>query len=152
MYESKTMFELGCAFLNSGEVNFYEGAITTRSKLQNVAGVVNLAFACELFLKCLLNIEGKTPSGHKLEDLWNSYDSISHDNASAIKNTVMKSLVTDFIFEEMLEDDSNVFYNYRYLYEPRRIDEINDNPLKSQFLRVFCFTLYACAKEKTLAP
>lgn len=147
MYDSKTMFELGCAFLNCGKVNFYEGAITTRSKFQNVAGLVNLAFACELFLKCLLNLVGATPSGHKLKDLWNEYDRLSPDDTLAIKNTVMKSLVADFSFEEMLEDDSNVFYNYRYLYDQRRIAEINNNPLRPQFLRAFCFTLCAYAKD-----
>ena len=127
---------------------FHEGAIKNRSKYQNVAGVVNLAFACELFLKCLLNLEGSTTLGHKLRDLWSVYNRISPDDALVIKNAVMHSMVADLSFEEMLQDDSNVFYNYRYLYDPGRIDEINDNPLRPQFLRVFCCTLCTYVKEK----
>ena len=58
MYDSRQIFELGNAFRNSGEINFLEGTYKFRSKYQNVTGFVNLAFSCELFLKCLLNLEG----------------------------------------------------------------------------------------------
>lgn len=69
MFDSKEMFDLGFAFLNAEDVNFREGKIKNRSKYQNAAGVVNLAFACELFMKCLLNIAGKQSHTHKIEEL-----------------------------------------------------------------------------------
>ena len=135
MFDSREMLDLGFAFLNAGEVNFHEGAIKNRSGYQNVAGIVNLALACELFIKCLLNVAGVEARGHKIEDLWREYKNVCGDEASEIELAVMNCLVTDFTFEEMLHNDSNVFYNYRYLYDPARMAEIRDNPLKPQFLR-----------------
>lgn len=148
MFDSKEMFDLGFAFLNAGEVNFHEGAIKYRSDYQNVAGVVNLAFACELFIKCLLNMAGAEARGHKIEDLWLEYKNLCGDVAAEIESAVMNQLITDFTFEEMLHNDSNVFYNYRYLYDPERLAEIRDNPLRPQFLRVFSLGLYRTLHEK----
>lgn len=143
MFNSKEMFDLGFAFLNAGEVNFHEGAIKHRSDYQNVAGIVNLAFACELFIKCLLNMDGVEAHGHKIEELWLEYRYTSRNNASLIETSVMNQLVTDFTFEEMLHNNSNVFYNYRYFYDPERLAEIRDNPLRPQFLRIMAMELYA---------
>lgn len=53
-YDSNKMLELGHAFLNAGEACFREGSTLLPSPYQNVAGLVNYAFACELFMKCLL--------------------------------------------------------------------------------------------------
>ena len=142
MFDSKEMFDLGLAFLNAGEVNFHEGVIKHRSRFQNVAGFVNLALACELFIKCLLNMSGKASRGHKLDKLWKEYKGICENDADVIESAVMHQLVTDYTFEEMLCDDSNIFYNYRYLYDPARLNEIRNSPLRPQFLRVFAFELY----------
>ena len=146
MFDSKKMFDLGFAFLNAGEANFQEGAIRHRSDYQNVAGVVNLAFACELFLKCLLNMAGLETRGykheHKIEALWSKYKNTSGNDASQIETSVMNQLVTDFTFEEMLHNDSNVFYNYRYFYEPDHLSAIKNNPLRPQFLRILAKELY----------
>ena len=148
MFDSKEMFDLGFAFLNAGEINFREGAIEHRSDYQNVAGVVNLAFACELFIKCLLNVATVEVRGHNLEDLWLECKNVCGDEASEIESAVMNCLSTDFTFGEMLHNDSNVFYNYRYLYDPERLAEICDNPLRPQFLRVFAFELYRSLHKK----
>ena len=72
------------------------------------------------------------------------------DKAKELKNSVMSHIITDLSFEELLQADSNVFYNYRYFYEPDKIEEIRRNPVRPPFLRVFCFTLCAYAKEKTV--
>lgn len=143
MFDTKKMYELGFAFLNAGEVNFHEGAIKKRSVYQNVAGVVNLAFSCELFVKCLLNINVKEKHGHKLDELWMEYKGMCADEAEEIEKIVMKCLKTEMSFDEMLHDDSDVFYNYRYFYDPSRLEEIRNNPLRLQFLRVFAFTLHS---------
>ena len=148
MFDSKEMFSLGFAFLNAGEVNFHEGAFKHRSDYQNVAGVVNLAFACELFIKCLLNMAGVEARGHKIEDLWSEYKNASGNDASMIEISVMNQLVTDFTFEEMLHNDSNVFYNYRYFYDPERLAEIRDNPLRPHFLRIMAMELYVFLYNK----
>lgn len=148
MFDSKEMFDLGFAFLNAGEITFCEGGIEHRSDYQNVAGVVNLAFACELFIKCLLNVATVEVRGHNLEDLWLEYKSVCSDEAAEIESAVMNRLSTDFTFGEMLHNDSNVFYNYRYLYDPERLTEVRDNPLRPQFLRVFAFELYCSLHDK----
>ena len=70
------------------------------------------------------------------------------DDANMIKNSVMDHLVTDLSFDKLLQADSNVFINYRYFYEPENLKEISNNPVRPQFLRVFCFMLCAYAKEK----
>ena len=151
MYDSKTMFELGYAFMNAGEANFREGVFENRSKYQNIAGVVNLAFACELFLKCLLNVEEEPfEKKHALSELWKMYADSCIDKAKELKNSVMAQIITDMSFEELLQSDSNVFYNYRYFYELDKIEEIRRNPVRPQFLRVLCFTLCGYAKEKTV--
>ena len=109
MFDSKEMFDLGFAFLNAGEINFREGAIELRSDYQNVAGVVNLAFACELFIKCILNVASVEVRGHNMENLWLEYKNVCGDKAAAIESAVMNRLSTDFTFGEMLHNDSNVF-------------------------------------------
>ncbi len=147
MFESKKIFELGFAFLNVGEVNFHEGTIKQRSDYQSVAGVVNLAFSCELFIKCLLNLAGQELRGHKLECLWAKYRKVCGDEASKLESSVMNRLATNFTFEEMLQDDSEAFYNYRYFYDSDRLAEICKNPLKPQFLRVFAYELYGFLRK-----
>lgn len=142
MFDSNKMFDLGVAFQEAGEINFRSGAIKKASKCKNVAGVVNLAFACELFIKCLLNMEGENPQGHELRDLWAQFKSKNEDEASEIELSVMNTLVTNFTFEEMLNNDSNVFATFRYLYEPENIEKIHDKPLRPQFLRVLSHTLH----------
>ena len=148
MFDSRKMLDLGTAFLNAGEVNFREGVMENRSCYQNVAGIVNLAFACELFIKCLLNMAGRKSQGHSLRKLWSKYKKICPRVASEIENRVMGILVTDYSFEEMLCDDSKIFYNYRYLYEPDRLTDIRDSPLRLQFLRVFAQKLYFCISNE----
>lgn len=108
------MYDLACAFVNTGEINFVEGKINNRSRYQNVSGFVNLAFACELFLKLLLTDVEYDSRVHKLADLWEALDKNYHEIADGIKRDVMKDLSSDMTFEGMLSDDSNVFYNTEF--------------------------------------
>lgn len=142
MFDSNKMLNLGLAFLNAGEVNFHEGAIKQRSVYQNVAGVVNLVFACELFMKCLLNMNETEMRVHRLKDLWHKYKGICGDKASEIESAVIKMLDTSFTFEEMLQDNDNAFDDYRYFFEPGHLNEITNKPLQPQFLRVLAHVLY----------
>ena len=97
MYDSTEMYELGNAFLNVADTCFVEGKIKNRSEYQNVAGVVNLAFAAEIYLKCLLNINGKQIRGHKLFELWNEFKNINSQEAKDIENAVLDQIVTDLM-------------------------------------------------------
>ena len=141
MYDSTEMYELGNAFLNVADTCFVEGKIKNRSEYQNVAGVVNLAFAAEIYLKCLLNINGKQIRGHKLFELWNEFKNINSQEAKDIENAVLDQIVTDFSFDDMLKNNSDAFYNYRYFYDPDCLSDIKSNPLRLNFLRFFTIIL-----------
>ena len=97
-------------------------------------------------------MSGIEHKGHKIEKLWNEYKTVCENEASEIEASVMSRLVADFTFGEMLHNDSDVFYNYRYLYDPERLAEIRNNPLKPQFLRVFVFAIYQSLNEKLICP
>ena len=145
VYNSGEMFSLGCAFMYSGDANLHGNAIKPKSRHQHVVGVVNLAFACELFMKCMINMSDeldKPLKEHKLNELWKRYKSKCEADAAVIEKTVKNQIDTEFTFEEMLRDDSNVFYNYRYPFEPDRLTEIRANPLRPQFLIILSRTLY----------
>lgn len=141
MSTKSDMFELACAFVNIGEVDFIERKVKNRSKYQNIAGFVNLAFACEVFLKLLLTNVQYDNKEHRLAELWKVLETNHFNIADNIKTGVMNELSTNMTFEEMLADDSNVFYNFRYFYEPARMMEIRSNPLQPQFLRFLSFHL-----------
>jgi len=141
------MFDLACAFENAGEINFVEGRIKNRSRYQNVAGFVNIAFACELFLKLLLVSVEYDNREHKLADLWETLVISHQDITDDVRSGVMNDLSSDMTFEEMLSDDSDVFYNFRYFYEPTRMEAIRNNPLRPQFLLYLCIHLRTCPKD-----
>ena len=86
--------------------------------------------------------------GHKLEELRQEYKNVCENEAAKIETNVMNQLISDFTFDEMLHNDSNAFFNYRYLYDPSRLAEISDNPLRPQLLRVLVFNLYRSLYEK----
>lgn len=140
-FNKTDMFDLACAFENAGEINFVEGKIKNRSRYQNVAGFVNIAFACELFLKTLLVGIAYDNHKHRLTDLWELLVANHQDIADGVRIGVMSDLSSDMSFEKMLSDDSNVFYNFRYFYEPDRMEDIRNNPLRPQFLRWLCIHL-----------
>ena len=141
MFDSKEMFNLGYAFLNAGEVNFIEGRIKNRSEYQNLAGIVNVAFACELFIKCLHNTEEVQSKGHDIAELWKKYKDINGNIATEIESAVMSRLVTDMSFDDMLHNDSNVFCNFRYIYETQKLEAVRKSPLRPQFLKTFAYEL-----------
>lgn len=90
---------------------------------------VNLAFALELFLKCLITIEkGETPEGHKTEVLFSELSERSKkrtidyfenpsDEARRIRDAMENFRNTKIRFEEALARGNDTFRNNRYLYE-----------------------------------
>lgn len=82
-----------------------------------VPSIVNCAFACELFMKSILQ---KNIRGHKLNDLFSSLDGGIQEK---IKNKTIKEMnslsktYSEIDFQNDLEKNSNIFAEWRYVYE-----------------------------------
>lgn len=83
--------------------------------------ITNMAFACELFLKAILQRDGNKVKGHRLVTLFEQLE----DN---VKKDIVGTEDME-IFIDKLTNISDLFVNYRYMYEDN-ISSINYNFLK----------------------
>ena len=71
------MFEHACAFCDCAKFCEVESSnIEYRMRSHTVSGIVNSAFACEIFIKTLLVFHGRTImdiKGHELKLLWEKF-------------------------------------------------------------------------------
>lgn len=81
-----------------------------------VPGTVNIAFACELYLKAILRESGNKTKLHNLEKLYVKLP-------DEIKNEIEKNFNGDDFLKE-LKGICNAFVDWRYVYEKETI-EIN---------------------------
>ena len=125
------VFKQGCAFADCAQALEIEG----RTKLDMIlpththAAISLSAFACELFLKCLLIYSGfGFDNIHKLEDLWNDYKLIAEPEANQIEESIEAyfSNSNGPVFYRMLKEASNAFSDWRYSYEGKTL-KINRN-------------------------
>lgn len=72
---------------------------------------MNYSFSAELYLKYILIKEGKTKKGHNIKFLFHE---LSKESQEHIKKTIN---LPPFLFDKLLELNSNVFTEWRYLYE-----------------------------------
>lgn len=90
--------------------------------------IVNYAFACELYIKYLLQINGvEQCRKHKLTDLFGLLPETSQQEIRTKMNTAN--------FNQELNSISNAFVDWRYIYEK------NNAFLHIDFLRRFCVAL-----------
>ena len=76
-----------------------------------VPAVTNSAFSAELYLKGLLDFEGVSKKGHKLEELFNEI-------SDKLKNQIISlTSLNSQDFQNNLKKISNAFVEWRYLYE-----------------------------------
>ena len=78
--------------------------------------IVNLAFSCELYLKCAIHCEnGEEASGHELFELFN----LLHEptKVEIITAALAEPQLLKETFNEELSSTSNTFYRWRYLNE-----------------------------------
>jgi len=97
---------------------------------------VNGAFAIELYLKCLLAVEGsQLPATHNLKDLFAQLNRESRDKIRRRHDELAKSnsVLSDFRkrgiktdLNSLLEDGQDIFRQFRYLFEgiPNRIQPV----------------------------
>lgn len=111
-----------------------------------IPAYVNLAFACELYLKALLKTRGKEVKGHLLIDLFTKMETI--DN-SIIKEIIqLSNIMSDLNYTEdgyksFVKSISDTFKTWRYSYEwSKGIMCIN-----SYFFEVFSTSLYLVSEN-----
>ena len=91
--------------------------------------IVNYAFACEQYLKCLLQKQGnlRRDAGHKLKEL---FDSLPPEDQQYIADQLQMS-----DFTELLVSISEAYVEWRYIYE------LESSAINLDFLRKFCALL-----------
>lgn len=91
--------------------------------------IVNYAFACELYIKYLLQINNiEQCHKHKLTDLFYLLPETSQQE--------IRTKMDIANFNQELNSISNAFVDWRYIYEK------NDKSLHIEFLRNFCNVLH----------
>lgn len=119
--EFHRMFKHACAFADCASLCEEEPSkFEYRFQAHTVAGIVNSAFACEVFLKALLVFhEEKIEKEHELKKLWNKYREKDPQTAAAIKDMINRWFEADKeeLFDEKLDVVSNNFMEWRYIYE-----------------------------------
>ncbi len=109
-YDYRQIKELGKAFLDTAKkCNNPKIEFTGWTHPLLVPIITNMAFSCELFLKAILKHDNKEIKTHNLKELFNN---LPED----IKNKIMKSQ-NEEDFMAKLENISNLFEEWRYLYE-----------------------------------
>lgn len=134
VYDPLRMFEHGCAFVDCAKSCEIEpNNIEYRMYSHTVSGIVNSAFACEIFLKTLLVLHETSAKGHDLNKLWRKYKQADIKTALSIEQGMKEwfNSQNENMFAEMIEDAHNAFEHWRYIYEK---DSAKINP---HFLRGF---------------
>lgn len=121
------MFEQACAFSDCAKCCEVDNnkIIEHRFKSHTVAGIVNSAFSCEVFIKTLLTYHDistdtmRKTGGHDLKKLWKLFKYKDEDTAQDIENRMQKifNLENESKFDELLDIISNAFQYWRYIYE-----------------------------------
>ena len=143
------VFKQGCAFADCAQALEIEGAMKFDMALptHTHAAISLSAFACELFIKCLLTYNGFRFHGiHKLDELWNEYKKAAESEAMQIEDSIEQyfSHENDPVFHRMLKEASNAFIEWRYSYEGKEL-KINRNfitALRKALKEECCFKLY----------
>lgn len=144
-FDAIRMFRHACAFVDCAifcETEKHSILVTKMS--HTVAGIVNSAFACEVFIKSLLVHGGKTIKdirGHNLQQLWEWYKDLDSNGAMVVKQRVESifQAKNKKTFDDALNNISNAFEEWRYIYEKRHATiHINFLRIFRQVLRSFC--------------
>ena len=108
--------------------------MTKDESLLLVPSVVNGAFACELYLKGLLMLQGytledlkklPTPQQHNLSDL---YGFLLESTKEYLENSVIDKITcSKNEFSSYLSDIATAFVDWRYGYEDQSVSISNDN-------------------------
>ena len=125
LFDACRMFKHACEFVDCAKFCEIEPKhIEVSCTSHMVANIVNSSFACEVFIKSLLiyyGLELKDIRGHELQVLWQKYRTVDSDNAAIVEQK-MKEIFhfdNDNMFDNFLENISNAFEYWRYIYEKK---------------------------------
>ena len=125
-----------------------ESIIDYRSKSHGYVDVALSAFACELFIKCLITCSnGKYLKNHNLSDLWSNYKVLDKVGAEKVERDLKQYFGSSNpnMFNQMIKESSNAFEDWRYIFDHDSSDNISVNP---NFLRAFRLGLRNLCCEK----
>jgi len=128
--DAKRMFKHACAFADCAVFCFKDkNNLIVRTQWYSTPGIVNSAFACEVFIKALLVYHGMTldqikPIGHRLEKLWNAYAIKDSQTSSQVQDSIRNYFQSgdNTLFDRKLKEASNAFVDWRYMYEGREVE------------------------------
>ena len=152
-YDTKRMFEHGCAFIDCARnCEIEPNNIEYRMHSHTVSGIVNSAFSCEIFLKTLLVFNSKKPYGHELKVLWNDFKKSDRETALLIEKGLQNwfNSKNDNLFNELLNESSDAFEYWRYIYEKQNA-KININfliGLRTVLREICCNKLFQMTWEE----
>lgn len=113
-YKLYKMFKHGCKFLDCAIM--CQGVQELREHFDaKVPEIVNMAFACEVFLKTLIVLDGKEQRGHQIKVLWDALD--TENRVAIVERIIDGTNVKEEEIAERIDDISNSFTEWRYLYE-----------------------------------
>lgn len=123
--DAQDMFKHACAFWDCAHLCEVESNnIEYRFFSHTVAGVVNYAFACEIFIKAFLRMRGKSfreikSINHSLIDLWIEYKNLDEETAEIVEKEINEGIIPidEGRFDRLLQGAGNAFEHWRYIYE-----------------------------------
>jgi len=125
LHNAKKMFKHACAFAECAYFCETEPApIKIRTQWHTIPNIVNSVFACEVYIKSILVYCGMTHAeikhlSHGLVGLWDKLKELDAGFATMIENAIKECFRTsnESLFDEKLEEISNAFKEWRYIYE-----------------------------------
>lgn len=132
--------------------NAYESCIKFKPigngkiKHEFIPAYVNLAFACELYLKALLQSRGKETKGHLLIRLFTDLETIDKsvsDDIIKLSNIMSDLNYSEDGYKSFVKSISDTFKTWRYSYEwSKGIISIN-----AYFFEIFSTSLYLVSEN-----
>ena len=108
--DSQRMFEHACTFCDCAKFCEVEpNNIEYRMLSHTLSGIVNSAFACEVFIKTLLVFHGRTVTeikGHKLKTLWEEFRTLDNATAALVEERMREwfNSTNANMFDELLSE------------------------------------------------
>lgn len=111
-YDPRRIIETANSFLLAADRAFEQRSLgSNQFQMLVVPAVVSTAFAIELFFKGIITIEKGNATGHDLSKL---FDCLSNQSQDAL---VARLKLDRTVFSIKLKAISNVFVEWRYIYE-----------------------------------
>ena len=119
MFKHASAF-LDCTYFCHTEVDLKNTSFRLTQHL-GIPDIVILCFACEVFMKSLLILNGKTEDevrgiGHHLQKLWEEYEKIDSVSAQNFLSFFSRNYSKQ-AFDNIIKIIDNNFQDVRYLYE-----------------------------------